>query len=139
MGRTMRGMTQVHAPIHRSGRALGKAWAVILLMLSLGLANPAHARRDGDHERAREAVQAGEVMPLRQLLEQLEREHAGQVLEIELERAHGEGRWIYEIRLLQADGQLVKRKLDARTGAALERRGQSTNSEPPPDHENPAR
>lgn len=127
---------QTHAPIRSTGHALGGAWVALALLFGALLASPAHAGRDGDHERAREAVQAGEVMPLARLLEQLEREHAGQVLEIELER--DDGRWIYEIKLLQADGRLVKRKTDARTGAALDRHGRPAG-ERQSDHENPAR
>ncbi|MDP3084439.1 MAG: PepSY domain-containing protein [Rubrivivax sp.] len=70
-----------------------------------------------DHERARAAVRAGEVMALPQLLEQLQRSHPGQVLELELER--DDGRWIYEVKLLQADGRLLKIELDARTAQVL--------------------
>lgn len=75
---------------------------------------------DDDHEQAHRAVLAGEVMPLRGVLERLEREHPGQVLDVELER--DDGRWLYEIKLLQPGGQRVKLKLDARTGQLLQRK-----------------
>jgi uncharacterized membrane protein YkoI len=74
-------------------------------------------KRDHDHERARAAVLAGEVMPLADLLARLQRTHPGQVLELELEREHG--RWLYEVKLLQSNGQLVKLELDARSGSVL--------------------
>jgi uncharacterized membrane protein YkoI len=76
-----------------------------------------------DHERARAAVQAGEVLPLPQVLERLQRTHPGQVLEVELER--DDGRWLYEVKLLRSDGQLRKLKLDARSAQVLndERKG----------------
>ncbi len=87
--------------------------------LSAALAWPlAHA--DSDHDRARSAVQAGQVLPLKTVLERLEREHPGQVLEVELER--DDGRWIYEVKLLQAGGRLVKLELDAASGEVLQRR-----------------
>ncbi|WP_245479024.1 PepSY domain-containing protein [Rubrivivax rivuli] len=70
-----------------------------------------------DHERARAAVQAGEVMPLPQLLQKLQRSHPGQVLELELERE--DGRWVYEVKLLQAQGRLMKLAVDAATGEVL--------------------
>ena len=54
------------------------------------------------------------------MLAGLEREHPGQVLEVELER--DDGRWIYEVKLLQAGGRLVKLELDAASGAVLKRR-----------------
>ena len=71
-----------------------------------------------DHERARAAVQAGQVLPLPVVLERLQRSHPGQVLELELEQH--KGRWIYEVRLMQADGQLLKIELDAATAQVLE-------------------
>jgi uncharacterized membrane protein YkoI len=43
--------------------------------------------RSGDHDRARQAVEAGEVLPLRTILERVERDYPGQVVEVELERA----------------------------------------------------
>ena len=72
---------------------------------------------DRDHDRARAAVEAGQVLPLRTLLGQLEREHPGQVLEVELEQS--QGRWVYEIKLLQPGGRLARLELDARTGEVL--------------------
>ena len=91
------------------------------LFCSLALllaAAPAHA--DSDQDRARAAVQAGQVLPLKTVLERLEREHPGQVLEVELER--DDGRWVYEVKLLQAGGRLVKLELDAGRGEVLKRR-----------------
>lgn len=89
--------------------------------LAVLLALPQPTRADGDvrdHERARAALQAGEVMPLAQLLPKLQRSHPGQVLELELERE--DGRWVYEVKLLQAKGQLLKLAVDAATGEVLE-------------------
>lgn len=79
----------------------------------------AHAH-DADHERARAAVQAGEVLPLPELLDRLRPAYPGQVLELELER--DDGRWIYEIKLLQPGGQMVKLEVDARTAEVLKQR-----------------
>ncbi len=70
-----------------------------------------------DHEQARKAVQAGQVLPLPTVLERLQRIHPGQVLDLQLERE--DGRWIYEIKLLQSDGQLLKVELDAATAQVL--------------------
>lgn len=90
----------------------------LALTLSIGFAvSSASARDSDDHDRARAAVQAGEVLPLAQVIERLQRTHPGQVLELELERE--DGRWIYEVKLLQADGQLLKLELDARTADVL--------------------
>ena len=72
-----------------------------------------------DHDRARQAVQAGQVLPLPMVLERLQREVPGQVLEVELELEQERERWIYEIKLLTPAGQLTKVKLDARTAEVL--------------------
>jgi uncharacterized membrane protein YkoI len=79
-----------------------------------------------DHERAREAMTSGQVLPLRSVLERLEGEHPGQVLEVELEQ--DDGRWIYEVKLLQSGGQLLKVKLDARTAQVLSSRARTRHS-----------
>lgn len=93
--------------------------SVLPAMLLSALALPAAWAGDKhDHERARSAVQAGEVLPLPTLLEKLQRTHPGKVLELELER--DDGRWIYEVKLLQANGQLVTLELDAGTGQVLQ-------------------
>jgi uncharacterized iron-regulated membrane protein len=89
------------------------------LVLAMVLASPPVVA-DSEQDRARAAVQAGKVLPLKTLLERLEREHPGQVLEVELEQ--DDGRWIYEIKLLQPGGRLVKLELDAASGALLQRK-----------------
>lgn len=87
---------------------------MVMLALAPGV------RADDDHERAREAVARGEVLPLGTVLQRLENSHPGQVLEVDLERE--DGRWIYEIRLLQPGGRLVKLEVDARSAEVLRQR-----------------
>lgn len=102
---------------HRCRRASALP-AVLACTLAAVMAMPhARAHDQRDQERARAAVQAGEVLPLPTLLERLSRTHPGQVLELELER--DDGRWIYEVKLLQAGGQLLKLDVDAATGQVL--------------------
>ena len=111
----------------------GLAWRGGGLLALLLLVPGAHAGgdRDRDHERARAAVQAGQVLPLATLLQQLQRSPPGQVLEVELER--DDGRWIYELKLLQSGGQLLKLELDAATGQVLKARSrQAPNARPAP-------
>ena len=83
------------------------------MLLTFAWASPS----DYDHDRAERAVQAGQVMPLQNVLQKLQTDYPGQVLEVELE--HDDDRWIYEIKLLQAGGQLRKLKLNAQTGEVL--------------------
>ena len=79
---------------------------------------PVAASDKHDHDRARQAVQAGQVLPLPTVLDHLQREVPGQVLEVELEQERSG--WIYEIKLLTPAGQLTKVKLDARTAQVLQ-------------------
>lgn len=76
----------------------------------------AHAD-ESDHEMARRALREGKVMPLRAVLDKVEKEFKGQVLEVELE--HDDGRFIYEIKMLGDQGMLSKLKVDAATGQIL--------------------
>lgn len=103
-----------------AGHALRAALAPALMaVLLIGMALPAaRASDDNDHERAREAVRSGQVLPLPTLLQRMHRTHPGQVLELELDR--DDGRWIYEVKLLQASGQLLKLKVDAASGQVLQ-------------------
>ena len=73
---------------------------------------------DGAHERAREALEQGRVLPLRSVLEKIERDYQGQALKVEFEQ--DDGRFLYKIRLLQSDGRMVKLKVNAVDGQVLE-------------------
>ncbi len=108
-----------HEVASRRARAVVVALAPVLAVVLVFAALPAQAGRKGDHDEARAAVQAGEVLPLPTLLERLQRTHPGKVLELELERDRKAGRWIYEVKLLQADGRLLKLELDAATAQVL--------------------
>ena len=88
----------------------------VLLCAALFTTGTAHADRR-DHELARQALEQGQVLPLREVLDRIERQFGGQVLKIEFERE--DGRFIYEIRLLQDDGRMAKLQVDAADGQVL--------------------
>lgn len=112
-----RGMTRLTPPFR----------AALPALLALALASPL-ALADSDQDRARAAVQAGKVLPLKAVLERLEREHPGQVLAVELEQ-DDDGRWIYEIKLLQPGGRLVRLELDAASAELLRRKERARRHE----------
>jgi len=95
----------------------GMAMLVVLMALVLLGTGASYAGDGSDHDRARQALEAGEVLPLRTILERVEREHPGQVMEVELDREQGE--WLYEVKVLRVGGALVKLKIDARNGTVL--------------------
>lgn len=96
--------------------ALGAALLLGLLHAGAGWAGDAR-----DHDRARQALESGEILPLRTILERVERDYPGQIMEVELERE--DGGWRYEIKLLRHDGALIKLVLDARDGRPLRVKG----------------
>jgi uncharacterized membrane protein YkoI len=91
-----------------------------LILAGLIPANPSLADDRHDHDRARQALEAKEILPLQTILSRIERQHPGQIMEVELEREHG--RWRYEIKLLRSDGALMKLEIDARDGSLLRSR-----------------
>ena len=60
----------------------------------------------------------GKVQPLRTVLEKVERDYQGQAVKVDFDE--DDGRYIYEIRLLQNDGRMAKLKVDAMDGKVLE-------------------
>lgn len=119
-------------PAGRSDRRSRLA-ACVLCAAALAVP-PAWASGKDDHDRARQAVQAGQVLPLPTVLERLQREVPGQVLEVELEQERE--RWIYEIKLLTPAGQLTKVKLDARTAEVLRVRSRESREDQPRSRDN---
>lgn len=79
------------------------------------------AAMERDHDRARQALTDGSIMPLSVILAKVQEQYPGQVLEVELESPHRHPRvaWIYEIKILSPNGQLSKLKVDARNGEVL--------------------
>lgn len=92
--------------------------ALAVAAATAGTAAQAAEHGHGDHDLARQALERGQVLPLRTVLEKVEREYQGQVLKVEFE--HDDGRFIYEIRLLQQDGRMAKLKIDAVDGRVLQ-------------------
>jgi uncharacterized membrane protein YkoI len=82
---------------------------------------------DHDHDRARRALEAGEIMPLNTVLERVAVSAPGRVIEVELERK--KERWVYEIKLLRAGGVLVKLLVDARDATLISERSKNANED----------
>ena len=108
----------------------------VLLGTLLGVCVSTASLADEDHDRARKALEAGEVLPLRAILERVERDHPGQVIDVDLEKEHkGEiQRWIYEIKLVRPGGALVKLKINARDGSLLSEKTRQLTVKPGDRH-----
>lgn len=106
-----------------------RLWSTMLRIalaagLLFGLAGSGHA--GDDHDRARRALEAGEILPLRTILQRVDRIYPGQIMEVELD--HKDNNWLYKIKLLRNDGALVKLKVDARDGRVLDDRVKANTS-----------
>jgi len=99
-----------------------KTTASIIILVIVAALSPLYALADSDHDhdRARAALVAGEILPLPDILERVAKDHPGNVLEVELDRERG--RWIYELKILQSGGGLLKLDVDAKDGAVIDRR-----------------
>ena len=90
----------------------------VLLAALMPLAAPSNSfARDDDLERrdaVRRAVEAGEVLPLSQILERIRVKVSGDITGIEIERANG--RWRYEFRVIDRGGRVLEVHVDARSG-----------------------
>lgn len=77
-----------------------------------------HDRDDDDHDRARRALQSGQILPLADILTRLASVAPGRVIKTELEV--DDGRHIYEFKLISPDGRLMEAEVDATTGRLIE-------------------
>lgn len=90
-----------------------------LLLLPL-FALPAWADDDG-HDRARQALRDGKVLPLARIIERVGQEQPGDVLEVELEEKRGV--LVYEVKVIDPAGQVIEVLLDAGSGDIIGRKG----------------
>jgi hypothetical protein len=80
-----------------------------------------HWHDDDDHEIARGALERGEIVPLEDVLAEVRKTVAGQIVGIKLERKRE--LWVYELRVLGKDGAMLEVYVDARTKAVLKVEG----------------
>jgi uncharacterized membrane protein YkoI len=93
------------------------------LALALGLVQPALAdsKRPHDHDDAQEALRRAEVLPLAEVLALIEARFDARLIEVEFEREKGQ--YIYEFKLITADGRIIEVEVDAATGRVLKVEG----------------
>jgi uncharacterized membrane protein YkoI len=96
---------------------------IAVLVGALSAAGPAYAG-SADHDRARAALEAGEVLPLQEILDKVDAAFEGRVIEVRLsdleEGLHG---WIYAITVLSPQDNVLIVKVDAGTGVILKVEG----------------
>ncbi len=93
---------------------------VLVLLLGLsGLFVLTPGVSDEDHEEARRLMTLGEILPLEDILKAARAEQSGRVIAVELENKNG--RHVYEVELLNAQGEVWEFYFDAKTGEMIKR------------------
>lgn len=64
-------------------------------------------------------MEAGEILPLEQILERTKLEHPGRILKVKFEKENG--LYVYEIELVDQDGQVWELEYNASTAELLEK------------------
>lgn len=104
--------------ISRSVPSQRGAWFnVIVFVVLILILSPGAGLADGDHDRAKQLKEAGEILSLEQVIEKAKRDHPGQLLEAELEEK--KGRFIYELELLDQEGIVWELEYDAKSGELM--------------------
>lgn len=97
----------------RRGPAVVVALAATLFTLAAGAGD---RPRIGEIRQLRES---GQILPAEEILARSRSVQPGQVVGLELERE--DGRWVYEVKLIDGANKLHKLEIDAATGDVLER------------------
>lgn len=90
---------------------------LVSILVGLSVCGAIALADDDDHDRARHAVEAGRILPLKEILARAEADCPGRMIEAELEDEHG--RLVYELKMLTADGRVMKLHYDAGTGELI--------------------
>ena len=90
--------------------------AALLCLIAVLAGAPVSASEDAD--RARQALEKGEIRPLEEILRAAREAVPGDVVAVDLKR--DDGRWRYKLRILGADGKRRTVKVDAGSAKILD-------------------
>ena len=94
------------------------ACCALFAVICAALYAPMAGADSDDHVRARKLRESGEILSLEQIVERARAAKGGEVIETELERK--QGRYVYEVEILDSAGRVWEVELDAKTGELLE-------------------
>lgn len=99
-----------------------------ILMLSPRVASLALA--DDDHDRARDALTAGQIRPLKDIVGDVQRRCGGKVIEVELEQGSPESgpSWLYQLDMMMPTGDVLRLDVDAATTRILQVKGRGAEA-----------
>lgn len=90
---------------------------------------PVQAQPSLSHEQIRQARHKGEIKSLRWVLEQIQPQYPGRIIDVDLEHKHG--LYIYKIKILQRGGYINKLYIDANTAEILKVKGRQRHKRKP--------
>jgi uncharacterized iron-regulated membrane protein len=91
-----------------------KRLAILSSLLVAGTVLTAGPLRADDHEEARRLRETGDILSLEQVIAKIRQTHPGRIIDSELDDE--DGRYVYELEVLDDSGKVSELKLDARTG-----------------------
>ena len=88
----------------------------LVVGLALALTPPAVA---SEHNRARDAVRSGQILPLRTIAAKVRSQYNGKVLDVRLNRRGDPKNWRYTVKVLRPNGRVVIVNVRARDAQIL--------------------
>jgi uncharacterized membrane protein YkoI len=88
-------------------------WAMFAVLAPMAL-EPALAGDKHDHDKARAALERGEIRPLEEILALVRDRLEGRIVGVEIERK--KGHWMYEFRLVDDKGRISEAYVDGLSG-----------------------
>jgi uncharacterized membrane protein YkoI len=94
--------------------------SLLLLSLSSLFAQEDFEDTYNDHEKAIKAVNSGEILPLDQILKEINKEFMGRVISINLkDNEKGLFGWVYDIMIIDSRNNVKQLRVDAGTSTVL--------------------
>ena len=91
----------------------------VIMPMLLWLCEPAWAGDRIRQEEVRRLRAAGQILPMETILSRAQALQPGQLIEVEFER--DDGRYVYELKIIDAQDRVHELQFDARTGDLIHR------------------
>ncbi|WP_299012938.1 PepSY domain-containing protein [uncultured Photobacterium sp.] len=90
-------------------------------LLALNANASPHLEIEEDHDDVMKAVEQGLIQPFSELQEKVAREINGRIIKVELDE--DDDIWVYELKLIDANNNIIKVKYEAKTLSIIEIKG----------------
>ena len=93
------------------------ATALAALGATVFVASPASSAKRVRHQDVRQLRESGKILPMEEILGRARAAQPGQIVEVELERE--DGRYVYEVKVIDDADRMHRLELDAGSGEVL--------------------